>query len=767
MRRIFVWIVFMTLCRNATCQVFNLSGCVQDSISGESLPYSVIQLLDHNNHSVFNGVVTNEDGTFSFENVKLNLADYHLVCSHIGYEKYIQFLKVDGTDKNLGTIYLGSQPELLGEVTITASPNIQYVDKKNYVVTEQLLSNVAVSTDLLRKIPELMVDELLRTVTIKGKENVLVLINGIDTGVSADMRTINFRDIETIEIVSTTSSGTDVQYDGIINIILKSKIRQGLSIDSEVTAMINWNSSDLHAGFIWGKDKVRASLSYTNRYRALPFDVRQIRVNNDSGISYTEKGHSPDPLERSHNVLLNLDYHISSKDFFNVTTSTKFFDRDRDIHNKVYRTVDGVETELPGFITQNKTNIATGNYTLFYRHLMKKSTDYLSLNMNYNFNNTEYDTETLYDDGKLLVNNEPSDKHAVNAKVEYNNKINDLFRLNVAGQWYFQNYSATLNNKPDEGSLRNHRYNGHADLFFTFNSYRIMLGFKAEMDKITFNKSEYGSHSQAIIQPQLTINKKINSIHNVTLSYRRRPYYPSPWQLAPYEVNVNDKTINKGNPDLKPQIYNTVNLYHTLDTDKNIFLRTTAYLTHCNDKIILLPFFDEELVSITMPSNKGLYNRIGLKFNGSLWIKGFIQLDPVFDFFYEKMKTNQVVNDVFSQNLGGSIMVWLPAGFGFGAYGSYMGKRVIEGGNRNEKYSIDAIFIVKRFEKINLNLFAGYQYPLNSSEISNTFNDNVWQQEYYKSHANGFILRANFYFNSGRKTKMERVKTYFDTDTRE
>lgn len=752
----------------ADAQMFKMIGCVQDNVSNLPLPYSVIQIVSDEDSAVFNGVVTNEDGSFLFENVDLPESDYTIVVSYIGYEAYIKPLKVDKKRKeiNLGSLYMNAQAQLIDEVTVTANINTRYVDKKKYAVTESLLSNVSVSTDLLRKIPELMVDELLRTVTIKGKENVLVLVNGVNTGVSVDLRSINFRDIKSIEVISSTSSGTDVEYDGIINIILKSEIRQGVSMESEVTVLANWNSSDVYAGLIWGKDKVRTKLSYMNLYRALPYHVSQTRENEELGTSYQEDGYCRDPFEMSHNVLFNVDYHLSQHDFFNLSTSTGLFHRDRSIYNDVYETGDGAMKELPGFTTQNKADITDGNYTFFYRRQMRDPADYFSINTNISFNNTAYKTRTVYEDERLLLNEEPSDKYSMNMKAEYNKTINDIFRLNVGGQWYFQDYDGSLNNKPDDGSLRNHRYNGYADLYLTFKSYSIMVGFKAEINEYKFKKHEYGSHTRSVIQPQLTIRKKINKIHSIAFSYRRRPYYPSPWRLAPYEIQINDKTISKGNPELKSQVYDMLDLNHTLDTDKNIFLRSSVYWNHCNNRIVSLPSFREDLVSVTMPSNDGLYNRVGLKINVSMRILKFIQFDPVLDFFYESMRAGEATYDVFSPSVGGNLMVWLPAGFAIGAYGSYHGKRAVEGGYREKLYSIDAAFVMKRFEKINLNLFLGYQYLMNSPEISTTYNDHVLQRNYSKSDANGLVFRANFYFNAGKKTKMESVKTYFDTDSR-
>ena len=71
---------------------------------------------------------------------------------------------------------------------------------------------------------------------------------------------------------------------------------------------------------------------------------------------------------------------------------------------------------------------------------------------------------------------------------------------------------------------------------------------------------------------------------------------------------------------------------------------------------------------------------------------------------------------------------------------------------------------MKNFDKINLNVFAGYQSIVGSAEVVHTISDTYSQRDYFKRNSKGFMLRINYYFTAGKSKRMEKVNTYFDND---
>ncbi|CDN32677.1 putative TonB-dependent outer membrane receptor protein [Mucinivorans hirudinis] len=753
MRKLLAFVFLFAICSgNAFAKEIKIHGQVVDSLSGEPLPMSIISIVDENsNIFVFSGIVEKDDAVFSFEKIRIGNSAYFVVVSSVGYQK-----KRVTLDDDMGVIKMVPESIAIDEVVVTASRNIRRaVDRTTYILDSMKLAGVSVTTDVLRKIPEISVDELRRRASIKGKENTLILLNGVNTGNSVDLRGIDFRDIERIEVITSPSSGTDVDYDGVINIILKPKVRAGIMVDIEETLKLDTRSNDSYAGLTWGKDKVRIKLTYDNYYRANPYDITQLRY--DKKSSYGRDGYCSKPFEITNGIGLNVDYYLSANDFLNLTTRSQFVRADKNIAYTA--------TDFADFDARISSSYFIGNYTLFYRRTMKnKLTDYFSVNANFGFMNATEDSQTRYGDGMEFLNRETADKFSTNLRLAYNNRLSNIFRLNVGAQTLYQDFRGTLNNKTSDNNHRNYRNNLYADFYATTGLWQFRAGLKGEMNINSFTNPLYGSNRQFAFQPTLSALLKLNEVHSIKAEFRRPSYYPSSWLLAPYELRLDEKTILRGNPALKLTQYNIFELTYTYRTDA-LTLNAIPYYQQNYNLIIPKTNFDSDLNTIRTYVNGGQLSRTGLKINGTINLfGGAISIDPDINAGYDRMNVDGMVRNNIFWRAGGTAMIFLPYGLGCGAYGSYSSKMLTPNGYREPIYSIDAIFIMKRFEKLGLNLFFGYQMPIESADVEYTFAENYTQRDYFKFNSKGFILRANFYFTAGKSRRMERITTYFDND---
>lgn len=761
-------ITILLISFNTYAKEIKILGQVTDSISNNPLPLSTLQVSDPEQNIIFTGIVREDDARFTFENIKLENRQYTIIISYLGYAKKVIPINGKQANKtlNLGIIRMIPLAQTMEEVTVTAeAPMIrQAVDRIVYRIDSARLAGVSVTTDLLRGIPEIAVDELQRRAKIKGKENTLILLNGVNTGLSVDLRSIDFRDIERVEVITAPSSGTEVEYDGIINIILKPKVRNGVMVDFEETLKADLHSNDSYLGLTWGSNKIRTKFTYDNYYRANPYDINQLRTDKVVGNSYGTDGHCHKPLEVSNNIGLNLDYYISPKDFFNITTRTSLIRADKGVQYTPYTLDDNIRNDLSGFHTRFRNDYVIGNYTLFYRRTFAKASNYLSVNTNIGFMNATEDVNTKYEDGTTFFNHELGDKFNSTLRIEYNNQISKLFRINVGTQGYFQDFKGSLNAQPNENNFKNYRYNAYADLFFTVNAFQFRVGLKGEVNTNDFKDSAYGSNTQRSLQPIAVALVRFYDHHWLKLAYRRFSYYPSAWMLAPYEIRNDEKTVSKGNPDLELSLSDHIELTYSLRT-KAITLDAALYYLNRDKMIASMQYYDPDLNSTIIPQNAGKSDRIGFRLNGSLnFLGGAISIDPEANFFYEKMTLGAETRHQYTPTFGGTLMLALPLGFGCGGYGSYTGKLLTIQGYQKARYAIDAVFIMKRFDKIGLNLFAGYQSILQSADVDYTLTGNYQQRDYFKFDSKGLIFRLNYYFTTGKQVKMERVNTYFDTD---
>jgi len=159
----------------AMTQNCSLSGKVVDSISGDFLVYSTIRLLNISDSSIYKGTITGENGIFSLRDIKKG--EYLFCISYIGYQERC-FKIVFSKEKqiiDLEIIKLFSVSNTLSGVEIL-SPNrvITKFDRTVYIIDSSLLAGSASTIDVLKKIPDLSVDQINDVINIKGMSNTVV-----------------------------------------------------------------------------------------------------------------------------------------------------------------------------------------------------------------------------------------------------------------------------------------------------------------------------------------------------------------------------------------------------------------------------------------------------------------------------------------------------------------------------------------------------------------------------------------------------------------
>lgn len=733
-------------------QNVKIKGLVVDSLTSAPLATSIISLITKDGQKeIFNGLVTNQNGSFEFRNISTKGEKCIVKVKYMGYkDKYMLF------SEDLGVIRLEYNNINLEEVTIIGKIAIrQDVDRSCYLADSLNFNKISTTTDLLRQIPEIAIDELLRKASIKGKKKTLVMQNGINTGLSVDLRTIDFRNIARIEVITSPSSGTENEYDGIINIIMKQKVSTGFALDIEQTTMINFNSNDTYLGLSLNKNKVSMKLSYSNYYRANPFTISKLRSGNNN--IYAQDGYASNPFERTNDFGLNIDYHISPNDFFNLTTSTKLVRADKRI---TYKT-----SNVRDFALNFESDYFIGNYTLYYRHTMKnKHMDYLSVNANIAYMNASECSDSKYDNGLRFINDETGNKFSSHLRVEYNNQLSSKFRLNTGVQLFYQDFYSILNSASSDNNHHNLRGNIYADIYASLGSWQFRAGVKEEMNLNNFSNELYRTTSQFLFQPIVTAMYKINKNHSFSIEYRRPSRYPSAWMLSPYVIQIDEKSTQIGNPKLLLTSNDIIDLNYTLRSNM-MTLKIGPFFQYSSNVIIPQTTFDQSLNSTMKFVNGGSMNRFGVLLNGALnFLQGAISIEPDMYIGYDHTISTNLTQNNLSYRLGGAVNLYLPFGFGIGAYGTYRNKYLTINGYSEPRYSLDAIYLLKRFDKIGLNLFVGYQNLVQSADVDYTISNDYYERNYFKFNSKGFILRLNYYFQSGKTKSMEHINTYFDSD---
>ena len=239
-----------------------ISGSVTDA-SRQPQGFATVTLHKAQDSTLVKGAVCDADGRFDLENMPAGR--YFVRAQILGFQQS-ESEKFDfGTaDVKVPPVVLKASSTALREVSVVAQKPLIEVkaDKLVFNVDASPTNSGLNALELLRKSPGVSLDQN-DNISLKGRQNVMVQINGKLTPMSGQdlaqyLRSLNSSDVETIEIIGTPGAKYDAEGNaGIINLRLRKDKRFG-------------TNGSLSLGFYQGiTPKGDASLSLNHRDRKL------------------------------------------------------------------------------------------------------------------------------------------------------------------------------------------------------------------------------------------------------------------------------------------------------------------------------------------------------------------------------------------------------------------------------------------------------------------------------------------------------------------
>src|SRR6185369_9946818 len=215
-------------------KTLNISGGVIDSLTGKSVEFATVAIVDPSNNKPINGTVCDAEGEFVIP--KVARGNYILIISFVGYAtKKVTLPSLEkGNEIDLGTITLSPSAKMLHEVVVEGQKTLveEKVDRTIYNAEQDATTKGGDATDVLKRVPLLTVD-VDGNVALRGSANVKVLINNKPSTISANsvadaLKQIPDDMIKTVEVITSPSSKYDAEgSSGIINIVLKKNTLDG------------------------------------------------------------------------------------------------------------------------------------------------------------------------------------------------------------------------------------------------------------------------------------------------------------------------------------------------------------------------------------------------------------------------------------------------------------------------------------------------------------------------------------------------------------
>ena len=588
-----------------------ITGGVRDKQSGSPLPYAHIVLKSAADSAFVTGSISNEEGIFLL--TKVPPGGYFLEASFIGYASQRVPLYVGKLSDYLmlPAIELEANPQSLKEVVIGANQDAvsNKMDKKTFSVSENLSQLGGSVLQAMQNLPGVTVQE--GKILLRGSDKIAVLIDGKQTaltgmGGQTGLDNLPASAIEKIEIINNPS----VRYDangtsGIINIIYKKNKKEGFSgkfgfspglgalwirkqnlpdirpqyrLTPKInpTLLLNYSKNKLNLFF-------QGDYLYTETLNKNEFVVRtyddgtvinqQTKRNRNTHFATAKTGFDLELNENnslSASALFGLEKILDRGDepFFNADVSARL------------RLWQFLEDEV-------KTTFMLGSS---YQHKFKGMGHLLHAGVNYTFHREDekYFFEnhlpayTGKDAFKLI-----SDEHVADANLDYvrplafgkiESGIKFRYREIPTNMQFFPGLHSPVDSTA--GGPATYKETIPAVYFnyvFENKKTEAELGLRMEYVNIMYevgsNHPVYKSNGYHYTQPfpNLRLAYKINDNQRVTLFFNRRVDRPNEVDIRIFPKYDDAEIIKVGNPALRPQFTNTLELGYKANRNKGYF----------------------------------------------------------------------------------------------------------------------------------------------------------------------------------------------------
>jgi outer membrane receptor protein involved in Fe transport len=652
-----------------------IEGKVVDSLTNEGLSYVAIQLKKKNSAIVQDGVIAEEDGSFKFDNVVTGTYDIHL--SYLGYKAKV-VKAIETTLKNpdlfMGTISLASESQVLDGVEIKADKSLIENKADKLVFNAENDASIAGgdATTVLRKVPLLTVD-LNGNVSLRGSQNVRILINGKPSGMFANnaadaLKMFPADQIKQVEVITSPSAKYDGEGSaGIINIITKKQNIEGIA--GSINTSIGNRQNSLFTNFNAGKGRFGSSLSGAV-FWSVPADgsVEFYREALTGPINIIRQTGTQQNSRLGGNGSVSAFYDFNGYNSINSSFTLRGFGFDNsgttfgsivdssflNLNDKFVRTNDGFNNNY-GFDWNT-------DYTKKFENKDGKE---LSFGVQYSKQNSDLETKlgeqhediTLLNRNTEIINN--GDNHETTLQVDFTQPFTKATKLEIGAKGIIRNIISNYNTQQlttsgyvpliETFTYGQDVYSGYASLSTIIaKKYSIIGGLRYEHTTIDGKYRESTGtafdNNYDNFLPNFAISRTFKGFKTLKIAYSNRIQRPSLQYINPFNNNTDFTNRQIGNPALKPE------LVHQLETSYNFTWKgfttfSSIYFKQTNDIIEQIVKSD----SINgLPSQTSITNFQNIGRNNSFGLNTFISKSI-------KLVTLRVGGNIYTYNASGLI----------------------------------------------------------------------------------------------------------------
>ncbi len=779
MRKLFLLLFCLTAAFQANARLV-LTGVVTDKLDTKPVEGANVELLRLPDSTMVESIKSTSDGLFML--YKADTASLYCVrVRHLIYKDFVLPVsrKSSGMINNLGTLALDPAQFNLKEIVVKGVKVsvTELGDRTVYGIPEGIQKTSSDGVDVLRKIPSVQVDYLNEDITVNGKSNIKIEVDGISRD-KGYLKRLHPSQISKMEIITSPSGKYDSDVDAVINVVTNPAMRYGLKGMAYAGAFpIN---TDSYVGLLNGSlDYGLEKISYYVAANAIAQKVGiESKMNRTAGADISSQSGNQNVNVGLANVNLGFIYDPDENNDISFNLAYNNIGIDMANNSWYHNSIGGINSM---YKTESTTIQNTGGLTssLFYKHSFNKKTQHgLEAEIKYYNslgNRTETDFRNLYydaaDSSDLYQTPWQNELSKTNVKTltgqtNYNLPFDSVYFFNVGinGNWnnYQTDNTSALLSATDMDYIDG-RLGGYAELSRTLSKGNIKLGSRFESSRVVINGSSPSTYYSLL--PYLNGFWRLNQDNSIKLAYSRRVIRPSTDQLNPMVSAVDSQTIAKGNMNLKPAYRDNFQLtYNWKISHKSLVFNLSPQLFYENKTGLIQTILSKNPVS-------GLYESTptnvsdGYEYGSALAVNS--QLGPImlnsnfrYTFYHVDAYLDQIsAMSRSSWNWNSFAMSQLPYNFNWMAMVNVSGP-VLDGQTVSKNSMMYLLGLGKQFKNNSTlrlmvyNPFSNYFFKSTSTIRNNNFtqvSNNYLRKDY------GFMLLYVYSFKMG-STMKERAK---------
>ncbi|OLY90904.1 Outer membrane receptor proteins, mostly Fe transport [Cnuella takakiae] len=581
----FLWLLLATTAKAQTIQ-----GSVRNE-QGEPLVNATITA--YRDSAVWKYTLSDNKGTFQL--AQPAAGKLRLYVSYKGYQDWDSILTMPVAIAI--QVNMQRMAQSLSAVTVNSNKPLIEVqpDKTVFNVSGSIVGSGGSALEVLQKSPGVLVDKD-DNITMNAKSGVRIYIDGRPSPLSvqeiaAQLRTMPAADIDAIEIITNPSARYEAAGNaGIINIRLKKNKNYG----TNGSINTGWNlglfpkyNSGVSLNHRNKKINLFSNYSYNKgRYQST---LNLFRYQNDSLFDQRSQTNS---RSKSHNIKAGADFFINKQQTLGVLVNTNLSDnsgRTRSL-TPIAAQDDKLVVQTLEAITQSERRRTNISANINYR-FADTAGSALTADADYGYYDMEASafTPNYYRNnaGAILYQTTFGNRtpvrirfYSLQASWEQNwkgGKLNVGWRSTWASTNNTFHFFDYINNAPVLSEERSNRFNYNENINAAYLQYSKQKGawsYQAglrlehtaslgELIASQSNKDQRVQRNYINLFPTSGITYQLNKNHQLGLSLGRRIDRPSYQDLNPFENRIDELTYQKGNPFLRPQFTNNIELKHT------------------------------------------------------------------------------------------------------------------------------------------------------------------------------------------------------------